>query len=134
MGPGHKEVRLTGSGDSPGLDKQHIVAIKNHWRWNVKTGHVQFSDSWCRSLGFEPRELTPSVETWKSLVHPDDMPKVWKVLEPHLDGKTKSYKCKNRLRMKSGLYRWNMDFGKVVVRGEDGEAIIMEGYDISIAS
>jgi type I restriction enzyme M protein len=71
---------------------------------------------------------------WKSLVHPDDMPKVWAVLEPHLKGETKHYKCRNRLRMKSGLYRSNMDFGKVVVRGEVGEAVIMEGYDISIAS
>ena len=113
---------------------QKPTEVRNYWRWNVKTGYVKFSDSWCISLGFKPSEIDPHVDTWKSLVHPDDMPKVWDVLEPHLAGKTKKYKCKNRLRMKSGLYRWNMDYGKVIERDEEGRAILMEGYDIAIAS
>jgi PAS domain-containing protein len=115
-------------------NKQKVVAIKNHWHWNIKTKECKFSDEWCRSLGYEPHELVHHESTWKDLVHPDDMPKVWKVLEPHLKGKTKSYTCKNRLRMKNGLYRFNMDYGKVIKRDGNGEAVIMEGYDIALAS
>lgn len=100
----------------------------------MQTKECKFSDDWCRSLGYEPNELKHHESTWQELVHPDDMPKLWKVLEPHLKGKTKSYKCNNRLRMKNGLYRLNIDYGKVIERDKNGYAVIVEGYDIAIAS
>jgi PAS domain-containing protein len=113
------------------LDNKRIVSIKNYWRWNLLTNHVEFSDEWAHSLGYEKHELTPHVDTWKSLVHPEDMPKVWKVLEPHLKGETKNYKCRNRLKMKNGIYRWNLDHGTVTSRSGCGQPLIMEGYDIA---
>ena len=100
----------------------------------MKTKECKFSDAWCRSLGYEPHELYHHEKTWQSLVHPEDMPRVWKALEPHLQGKTKSYKCRNRLRMKNGSYRHNIDYGKVTQRDANGKAVIMEGYDIALAS
>ena len=36
--------------------------------------------------------------------------------------------------MKNGSYRLNIDYGKVTQRDENGKAVIMEGYDIALAS
>jgi hypothetical protein len=105
------------------------------WDWHIPTGKVIFSHKWCASLGFEPDELEPHVDTWKSLVHPDDMPKVWATLTPHFEGKTEKYECHNRLRMKSGEYRSNLDIGQVIERdGESNEPVRMIGHDLEIAA
>jgi len=120
--------------DTSGLRNNSIVSLKNSWHWNVQTKECKFSDAWCESLGYDPHEIRHHESTWRDLVHPEDMEKVYKALEPHLEGRTSSYRCRNRLRMKSGLYRWNMDYGKVTERDAKGQAVIMEGYDITIAS
>jgi len=39
---------------------------------NLKTGHVQFSPSWKRLLGYNPAELPDTLETWHRLIHPED--------------------------------------------------------------
>lgn len=105
------------------------------WDWHIPSGKVIFSKIWCASLGFELDELEPHVDTWKNLVHPDDMPNVWAKLKPHFEGKTERYECRNRLRMKSGEYRNNLDVGQVVERDEaNNEPVRMIGYDHEIAA
>tara|TARA_R100000008_G_C3579349_1_gene167382 strand:+ start:521 stop:892 length:372 start_codon:yes stop_codon:yes gene_type:complete len=115
------------------LKHNQITYLKHRWRWNVQTGECLFSDPWCESLGYRPDEIIHNVETWKKLVHPDDYKLVLDRLEPHLKGKTSVYSCRNRLKMKNGSYRWNLDAGRVTQRASDGTPILMEGYDIPIA-
>ena len=102
------------------------------WDWNIKTGVVHFSNQWIRSLGYLPEEVPDSVDFWKSIVHPDDMPRVMKTLQDHFDGRTMVYECENRLRMKSGEYRYNLDRGKVVERDAAGSPVRMVGTDTDI--
>ena len=111
-----------------------IIKVKNHWRWNIQTKECQFSDSWCRNLGYEPNELAHHEDTWQSLVHKDCMPKVWAKLAPVISGKIELYKCKYRLRDKNNKYIWHLDIGRVTRRDKNGEAVIMEGNDIRIAA
>ncbi len=102
------------------------------WDWNIKTGEVFFSSQWFQSLGYEPNELPRHVDTWKNLVHPEDIPEVMEKLNAHLEGKTEVYECENRLKTKSGSWRWNLDRGKVVARDADGHPIRMVGTDADI--
>ena len=115
------------------LESNKIVTMQNRYKWHIPSGRVEFADSWFISLGYNPDELPHHVDTWKSLVHPDDMPLIWAELEPCLKGETKKFKAINRLKMKDGSYRWNLDHGKIVERDEEGNAIIMEGFDIPLA-
>ncbi len=102
------------------------------WDWNLETDEIFFSDTWMESLGYKPGEVDSSLDTWKKLVHPIDMPKVMEKLASHLEGETPFYQCENRLLTKSGHWRWNLDRGKVVKRDSKGVPLRMVGSDTDI--
>ena len=102
------------------------------WDWNIQTGEVFFSRRWTESLGYSAEDVPLHISFWESIVHPDDLPRMRAVLQAHLDGHTPTYECQNRLRMKSGVYRWNLDRGKVVERDSNGKPLRMVGTDTDI--
>lgn len=55
-------------------------------------------------------------------------------LQAHLDRRTPVYHCENRLRLKSGQYRYNVDHGSVVEWNADGSPLRMVGTDIDITT
>ena len=103
------------------------------WDWDLRTNHVTFSEAWCKSLGFQPNEIEPHLRSWENLVHPEDMPHARQQLQAHLKGTTSAYECENRLKTKSGTWRWNINRGKVVARDETGKPLRMVGVDIDIS-
>lgn len=113
--------------------KNKIIDMSsNKWNWNILTGKVLFSIGWCNSLGYEVDELRPHVKTWENMVHPDDLSKTFSQLNAHLKGKTSVYVARNRLKMKNGKWRSNIDAGRVIERDEKNNPTKMEGVDISL--
>ncbi len=102
------------------------------WDWDITTGHVYFSQAWISSLGYDAQDVEPDISFWKSIIHPDDVPKVQEALDAHFEGRASHYECENRLLTKSGEYRWNLDRGKVIVRDDAGEPLRMIGTDVDI--
>ena len=104
------------------------------WSWDIPNKLVTFSPNWFLSLGYPvPSNLNQGIDTWERLIHPDDKSHVDQLLNRHLDGKTFIYQCVNRLRMKSGLYRENLDIGIVIIRNSIGEPLKMTGVDIDLS-
>jgi PAS domain S-box-containing protein len=103
------------------------------WDWNIQTGEVYYTSFWMRSLGYEAPEVGRNVEFWNSLIHPADMQRVQDALAAHFAGRTQSYECVNRLRRKDGSWRWNLDRGRVVERGPDGQPLRMVGTDTDLS-
>jgi len=97
------------------------------WDWNVNTGEVYFSHHWLDMLGYESDELSGYVSTWKKLIHPDDKPRVMKLLQAHLQDHSIPYKLDYRLLTKSGEYKWVSNYGKVVIDDENGSPLRMTG-------
>ena len=113
--------------------KNKIIDMSsNKWNWNILTGKVIFSIEWCNSLGYEVDELRPHVKTWEKMVHPEDLSQTFSQLNAHLKGNTPVYVAKNRLRMKNGRWRNNLDAGRVITRDEKNNPTSMEGVDISL--
>jgi diguanylate cyclase (GGDEF)-like protein/PAS domain S-box-containing protein len=102
------------------------------WDWNIKTGDVMYSDTWCQSLGYEPDEVSGKISFWENIVHPDDKKETMNKINAHLDRKTVIYICENRLRKKSGRYRHNLGRGRVVKWDTDGSPLRMIGTDTNI--
>jgi PAS domain S-box-containing protein len=102
------------------------------WDWNLQTGKLFYSEQWLRKLGYSPEDAPPDISFWESLVHPEDMPRVRKALDDHLSGRTPMYECENRLRTKTGEYRYNLDRGRVVEWDADGRPRRMVGADTDI--
>jgi len=104
------------------------------WDWNIKTGAVFFSDRWVTMLGYERDEVPPRYDGWARLVHPDDMPHVMAVLNPHLEGKTPFYEVEHRLLTKAGEWKWVLACGKVFERDQAGKAIRAAGTHMDISA
>jgi diguanylate cyclase (GGDEF)-like protein/PAS domain S-box-containing protein len=90
------------------------------WDWNVATGDLWRSERWSAMLGYAHGSLPTHVDSWSTLVHPDDRDAVMAVLGEHLAGRAPDYQCEVRLRHADGSWRWMLDRGKVVARDADG--------------
>ncbi len=102
------------------------------WDWNVLTGDVIFGKEWLKALGYQSQDLPKTVESWKDLVHPDDMPNTLQAINNHFSGESQIYESINRLRMKNGEWRWNLDRGRVVEWTTNGKPLRMVGTDTDI--
>lgn len=104
------------------------------WDWNIQTGTVHYSPHWIESLGYSPEEVPAHASFWQGIVHPEDAGAVRKALEAHFEGRTPVYACENRLRLKSGEYRWNLHRGRIVEWDAEGTPLRMVGTDSDITA
>lgn len=102
-------------------------AGEGHWDWNVATGDVWYSDQWHRIVGRAPGSVTPRVEAWGEIVHPEDRGRAAAAWRAHLDGETPRIELAVRMRLPGGALRWVLVRGKVVERAPDGQAIRAAG-------
>jgi PAS domain S-box-containing protein len=97
------------------------------WDWNIITGDLYFSPQWLGMLGFNQGDLPPHVNTWEQLIYPEDQPFVLEKLNAHLKDPAFSYQLDYRVKTKIGDYRWVANYGKAVVRDEQGNPLRMIG-------
>lgn len=103
------------------------------WETNVETGVMVINDRWAEMLGYTVAELQPTTfETWRRLVHPQDLERAERVLQWHLGGELPFYECDVRMRHKDGHWVWINDRGRVHRRGAGGEALYMSGTHLDI--
>jgi len=102
------------------------------WDWHVPTGQTYFTDTFYTMLGYAPGELPMTLDTWKSLCHPDDLEGALDDVGKHLRGETPVYINEHRLRRKDGSWQWIRDIGEVVERDDDGEPIRVIGTHIDV--
>ncbi len=99
-----------------------------------RQGKTVYNEKWAEMIGYTLEELNPdSIETWDSLVHPDDVKKSEKRFQEHLKGKTDFYKCEKRLKHKDGHWVWVLGQGKLISRTEDGSPLKVLGININIS-
>lgn len=103
------------------------------WDWDLKSGRTVFDHRWCEIIGYHPSELEHNVDTWRTLMNPEDEPVVRARLDPHLAGETPSYQAEFRLRHRDGHWVWIDARGQVVERAEDGSPLRMAGTHIDIS-
>ncbi len=98
------------------------------WEWNVQTGETVFNEYWAQIVGYQLRELEPvSIDTWLSLVHPDDARTSAELLQRHFSGQLDYYECEVRMRHKDGHWVWVLNRGKVATWTKDGKPQLMFG-------
>jgi PAS domain S-box-containing protein len=103
------------------------------WDWNLQTGNAYFSPRYYAMLGYEPNEFPASFESWRRLVHPDDLPAAEKVVLEALKGNA-PYVVEFRMGSKSGEWIWILGRGKVVERDDQGNAVRVAGSHSDIGA
>lgn len=105
------------------------------WQWNMQTGVCEFNEHWAEMLGYRLQELAPlTIDTWKQLVHPDDVALCHTLLEDHLAGREPVYEYKYRMRHQAGHWVWIHSRGCLLSRSEDGQPMTMYGTHINITA
>lgn len=103
------------------------------WETNIETGAMVINDRWAEMLGYTVAELEPvSFDTWRRLVHPQDLARAERVLQWHWSGELPFYECDVRMRHKDGRWIWINDRGRVHRRGPEGQALYMSGTHLDI--
>ncbi len=72
------------------------------WDWNLKTDEVYYSPRWKSMLGYKESELESRLDTWATLVHPDDKEWVLNKVQEHIAGRADSFEVEMRMVHKEG--------------------------------
>lgn len=87
------------------------------WEWDLESGELIRQNIWenCPSFPIDGKRL--GLSGGKSNVHPEDLKRLQKSLEDHLNGESDSFECSYRLD-NQGNWLWVLDRGKLQVNGE----------------
>lgn len=95
------------------------------WDWNIRTGELNWDESAMTVLGVDTATFDHRIETWLSLVHPEDLP--WVMVDTDEAIRTRSvYGVEYRVCRPDGTFGWAQARGRVIL-GEDGEPLHMVG-------
>ena len=104
------------------------------WEYDVPTDTLRGNRHWHRAAGYELTEEQARVrsETWLSHVHPDDVPKIGRVIESNATDQAGFFENEFRIQLPNGEYRWLLDRARVVERGTDGAPLKVVGVSLDI--
>ncbi len=101
------------------------------WDWDMASGDVYFSPQWYTMLGYFPYELPSNYETWRKLLHPDDLEYAESEVKRHIDSKI-PFRIELRMKTKEGKWRWVLTRGKVVEWASDGAPRRVVGTHVDV--
>jgi PAS domain S-box-containing protein len=96
------------------------------WDFNLATNEVWWNPNLQKVFGYSPAEIEPTLDSWKSRVHPDDLDEVMRAFNHAIGGGEELFTAEYRFRRKSGTYAYVFDRGRVI-RDEWGNAVRMVG-------
>jgi PAS domain S-box-containing protein len=102
------------------------------WDWNLVTNELYYSPRWASMLGYSVEELTPSIETFRELIHPEDRDRVLAVEADYISGQIDRYETEFRLRHRDGVYIDVLSRG-FLVRDEDDKPLRVVGTHVDIS-
>ncbi|MFJ1703838.1 SpoIIE family protein phosphatase [Kitasatospora sp. NPDC088346] len=95
------------------------------WDWDIRTGDLLWDSTMTRALGIPPDAFDGRIDTWRALIHPEDLPAVLAQAEQSLR-EGAEYSVRHRIRRPDGSVGWVEVRGRTVV-GADGRPSHMVG-------
>ena len=101
------------------------------WDWHIETGKVLWNDEHYTLLGYTPGSVTPSYQSWRSRVMPDDLERIEAIIQTSLRTGA-DYKAVFRVLGKNDVIRWIEAHGRVE-RSPVGTAVRLYGvlFDVT---
>jgi diguanylate cyclase (GGDEF)-like protein/PAS domain S-box-containing protein len=139
-------LKLAGTSLATGLERMRLAHVLAHnlerdelaaqaaidgmWDFDIERNDVYFSPRWKAMLGYDDADLTGAID-WRSLVHPDDMPRVQEIIRDHLSGKLPVFESVHRMRHRNGEWRWVQSRAKAKV-DQHGRLLRLVGVELDI--
>jgi diguanylate cyclase (GGDEF)-like protein/PAS domain S-box-containing protein len=96
------------------------------WDWDIRRG-VLFRVGADSLLGFENEQAVSGDDWRKHAVHPEDLPRVERILGEHVAGQREFFESEHRIRNAKGEWIWVLSRGKIVERDEAGQPMRIAG-------
>ncbi|HVH97611.1 MAG TPA: EAL domain-containing protein [Enhygromyxa sp.] len=96
------------------------------WEWDLVRGRVFYSQRWRELLGLPNDGVAPSLDTWLTRVHPQDIDRLRANLDALMHGHIPVHEHEHRIRDADNQWRWVLSHA-VLHRNVEGQAIRMAG-------
>jgi PAS domain S-box-containing protein len=97
------------------------------WDWNIKTNELIHNDRWCEMLGYQSKDIKPHFDSWKNLIHPDDLEDTINEINLHLNSEIDFFESEYRMKNTSSKWQWIQSRGKIVEWGANEEPLRITG-------
>ncbi len=106
------------------------AAMMGIWTWNISTGRLTWNEQMYELFGI-PSDISPTYDTWRSAVHPDDVDTAEELLKKSVQGKA-IFNTEFRIVIPSGAIR-HIRAASKVIRDQDGKPAYVTGlsWDVS---
>ncbi len=104
------------------------------WDWNIQTDEIYFSPGYFSMLGYGPTELPHTLQTWETLLHPEEKRSVKHNILTIIRKGQEKWSQEFRLKTKNGQYLWILGRGKIVDFSSDGTPLRAAGTHLDITS
>jgi len=85
--------------------------------WDLLTGEVWWNESFYKTFGYRADEVEPGIQSWKGMIHPDDLERVNRGIGDLIDGGGDGWSDEYRFRRSDGSYAIVFDRCRVVREG-----------------
>ncbi len=96
------------------------------WELDIVNKKLCHLNNWEKNLGYEENKLNNELDTWLSLIYPDDLPKITDKYNKHIQSK-EEYVIEYRIRCYDNSYKWIRSKGRISEWQEDGRPRKMIG-------
>jgi len=103
------------------------------WDYFPQEEKIYYSPRWFTMLGYAEGELPYSIETWKTLAHPDDLAAITAMIESVAGGSENTFRNELRMLSQQGQWRWVQVRGRTVERDKNGEVVRIVGTMVDIS-
>jgi PAS domain S-box-containing protein len=99
--------------------------------WNIETDEVYRSEQLFELIGIHPEEAPPTLRWWCDLIHPDDLSRLYPLLQKVCEGTDEFYESEYRVRHRDGHWVevWERSY---LVRNQQGKVVRIVGSTIDI--
>jgi PAS domain S-box-containing protein len=112
------------------LEESQDIAKLGVWYFDLQKQEIEWSKQVFLSFGLNPDEVTPDFETYKSLIHPNDLDELLKVV--HLTATYGiEYELEVRHKQPDGTYRWVLAKAQAI-KNDNDEIIAIKGTVVDI--
>jgi PAS domain S-box-containing protein len=101
------------------------------WEWRFSTNEIYLSAIWKRQLGYAYEELPNSLETWQSLLHPEDAGAALATAVRAREQQSPFFENRFRMRHRDGSYR-HIVARCALLRDDRGGVIGMVGSHLDV--
>ncbi len=101
------------------------------WDWDLRSNALYLSPRWKAMLGYAEDELAHHLDTWLTLVHPEDRQRTLDLVEDLRAGHSERFETEFRMRHKDGSYREILSRA-FPARDDKGEVVRLVGTHIDM--